>query len=86
MMLAFKGFFWWLRGRECACSERESGFDPWVGKISWMRAWQPTPEFLPGEFRGQRSLVGWSSWGLKESDTTEQLEHAGMLAFKVNLD
>ena len=41
--------------------------------IPWRRAWQPTPVFLPGESHGQRSLVGYSSWGLKESDTTEQL-------------
>ena len=25
------------------------GFDPWVGKIPWRRAWQPTPVFLLGE-------------------------------------
>ena len=25
------------------------GFDPWVGKKPWRRAWQPTPVFLPGE-------------------------------------
>ena len=31
-------------------------FDPWVGKIPWRRAWQPTPVFLPGESHGQRSL------------------------------
>ena len=35
--------------------------------------WQPTPVFLPGESHGQRSLVGYSPWGRKESDTTEQL-------------
>ena len=29
------------------------GFDPWVGKIPWRRAWQPTPVFLPGESHGQ---------------------------------
>ena len=34
------------------------GFDPWIGKISWRRAWQPTPVFLPGESHAQRSLVG----------------------------
>ena len=34
------------------------GFDSWVGKISWRRVRQPTPGFLPGESRGQRSLVG----------------------------
>ena len=28
---------------------KRCGFDPWVGKISWRRAWQPTPVFLPGE-------------------------------------
>ena len=34
------------------------GFDPWVRKIPWRRAWQPIPVFLPGESHGQRSLVG----------------------------
>ena len=34
------------------------GFDRWVGKIPWRRAWQPTPVFLPGESHGQRSLAG----------------------------
>ena len=37
------------------------------------RKWQPTPVFLPGKFHGQRRLMGHSSWGHKESDTTEQL-------------
>ena len=46
-------------------------FNPWVGKITWRRAWHPTPAFLPGEFHGQRSLAGYSSWGHKELDTTE---------------
>ena len=49
------------------------GFSPWVRKIPWRRKWQPTPVFLPGEFHGQRSLVGYSPWGRKESDTTERL-------------
>ena len=31
--------------------------------------------FLPGELHGQRSLVGYNSWGGKESDTTEWLTH-----------
>ena len=52
---------------------QETVFDPWVGKISWRREWQPTPEFFPGEFHGQRSLVGYSPGGHKESDTTERL-------------
>ena len=33
------------------------------------------PVFLPGEFHGQRSLVGYSPWGCKELDMTEQLTH-----------
>ena len=33
------------------------GFSPWVGRIPWRRAWQPTPVFLPGESHGQSSLV-----------------------------
>ena len=37
-------------------------FDPWVRKIPWRRAWQPTPVFLPGESQGQRSLAGCSRW------------------------
>ena len=35
--------------------------------------WQPTPVFLPGESHGQRSLVGYSPWGCKESNTTEAI-------------
>ena len=55
--------------------DKESGFDPWVGMIPWRREWQPTPVFLPGEFHGQRNLEGYSPWGHKELDTTEQLTH-----------
>ena len=39
------------------------------------RAWQPTLVLLPGESHGQRSLAGYSPWGHKESDMTEQLTH-----------
>ena len=45
-------------------------FDSWMGKIPWRSKWKPTPAFLPGEFHGQRSLVGYSPWGL-QSDTTD---------------
>ena len=43
--------------------------------LNTRRKWQPTPVVLPGESRGQRSLAGYSPWGHKESDTTEQLTH-----------
>ena len=46
------------------------GSIPGSGRFPWRRAWQPTPVFLPGEAHGQRSLVGYSPQGLKESDTT----------------
>ena len=39
--------------------------------LKWRRKWQPTPVFLPGESRGQRSLVGCHLWSHAESDTTE---------------
>ena len=48
-------------------------------RSSWIyglreRAWQPTPVFLPRKSHGQRSLAGYSPWGLKESDKTEAAE------------
>ena len=52
-------------------------FNPWVGKIPWRRAWQPTPVFLPGESHGLKSLVGYGPEGCKESDMTEVTKHAG---------
>ena len=45
----------------------------WVRKILWRRKWQPNPVFSPGKFHGQRSLIGYSPWGGKESDMTDQL-------------
>jgi len=52
--------------------ETQTGrFSPWVRKIVWRRKWQPTSVFL--KFHGQRSLVGYSPGGLKESDMTEPL-------------
>ena len=38
---------------------------PWSGK------WQHTSVFLPEKFHEQKSLVGYSSWGRKESDMIE---------------
>ena len=55
----------WLSGKE-----RRWGFDPWVRKTPWRKKWQLSPIFLPGESHGQRSLVGYSPWGPKESDMT----------------
>ena len=52
---------------------RRFEFNLWVGTIPWRREWQPTPVFLPGESMDKRSLAGYSPWGRKESDMTEQL-------------
>ena len=41
--------------------------------IPWRKKWHPTPVLLPGKSHGWRSLVGYSPWGPKESDTTEWL-------------
>ena len=47
---------------------------PGLGRFPWRREWPPTSEFLPGKFHGQRSLVGYSPWGHKESDMTEHIQ------------
>ena len=44
---------------------QETGLDPWVGKIPWMRVWQPTPVFLPGESPGTEETGGLHSVGSK---------------------
>ena len=53
--------------KDSACSR--PGFDPWVGKIPWRREWQPTPVLLSGESYGQRSLAGYSVYGVTKSRT-----------------
>ena len=72
-------FLRWFSGyrvhQQCR-RHRRCGFDPWVRKIPWRRARQPTPVFLPGESHGQRSPAGYSSWDHKESNPAETTEHA----------
>ena len=71
---SFRGFRGGASGKEPACQCRRckrNGFNPWVKKIPWKRAWQPTLVFLLGESSGQSSLVGYSPWGCKELDMTE---------------
>ena len=63
-------------GKEPTCQCRRPkrpGFNPWVKKIPWRREWLPTSVFLPGESHGQRSLVGYTPEGRKESDTLKRL-------------
>ena len=72
--IKFEGLPWWLRCWRICLQCGRTGFNPWVGKILWRREWLPTPVFLPGEFHGEGSLVGYSR-GHKELDMTEQLTH-----------
>ena len=51
------------------------GSIPRLGRSPGEGNGSPTPVFLPGKSYGQRSLVGNSSWGCKELDTTEQLNN-----------
>ena len=52
-----------------------------VPSLGWEEPWRRdqllTAVLLPGEFHGQRSLVGYNPGGSKESDMTEQLTHTG---------
>ena len=59
----------WLQHRRC-------GFNPWVRRIPWRRARQPSPVVLPGKAQGQRSQEGYRPEGFKELYTTEVAEHA----------
>ena len=49
--------------------KKRGSLDPWVGKIPWTGAWQPTPVLLPGESLGQRNLAGLQSIGSQKSWT-----------------
>ena len=77
MCIAFIGLPRWLSGKKESAGQcrrhRRPEFDPWIGKILWGRKWQPTPVLLPGKSHEQRSMVGYSPWGRKESDMTERL-------------
>ena len=72
MNLSFGG----ASGKELACQCRRlkrQRFHPWVRKIPWKRAWQPTPVFLPGKSHGQRSLMDYGPQSHKGSIMTKRL-------------
>ena len=66
-------------GKESTCNAGDSG----SGRSPEEGKWQPTPVFLSGEFHGQRSLEGYSPWGCKESDMTEQLTHTQCILLNI---
>ena len=59
------------------------GLDPWVGKMPWRRAWQPSPLFLPGEFPQTEEPGGLQSMGHKELDKMEQLSTTEVRGLRV---
>ena len=65
------GLPWGSDSKESACNAGDPGSIPESVRFVWRSKWLPTPAFLPGKSHGQRSLVGYSPCGHKESDTTE---------------
>ena len=71
-----------VNGKEPICNAStfwRQRFDPWVGKIPWSRAWQPTAVFLPEESTGTEELGSYSPLDRKELDTTEATSHTCIL-------
>ena len=60
LQICLQTWLWVVKNLPINAGDVRHRFDPWVGKIPWRRAWQPTPVFLPGESHGQRSLAGCS--------------------------
>ena len=71
LVMVAQGFLGGPNGKEPTCQCRRCRFDPWVRKMPWRRAWQPTSLLFPGESHGQGSQVG-----CQESDMIEVTEHA----------
>ena len=57
--------------KESTYNAGDPGSIPGSGRSPGAKEWHPTPVFLPGEFHGQRILMGYSPWDCRESDTTE---------------
>ena len=61
-----------MTGRHGQWHPRKSFWET-LNTYIWRRQWHPTLLLLPGKSHGQRSLVGCSPWGCKDSDMTERL-------------
>ena len=67
------GLPWWLRQERICLQCRRPRFGSWIRKVPWRRKWQSTPALFSGKSHGRRRLIGYSPWGCKQLDTTEQL-------------
>ena len=66
-------------GKEPACRcrrHRNRGFDPWVRKIPWRRAWQPTPVFLPRESPWTEEHGGLHSIGSQKESILSKVQYS----------
>ena len=62
-------------GKRPACNAGVVGSIPGLERFPWRREWLPTLVFLPGDFRGQRSLEGYSPYGRIGATVTFALTH-----------
>ena len=70
-LVNFKGYPGSSDSKESACNAGDPGLI--LGSENPLKKGiVTTPGFLPGESHGQKGLVGYSPWGHKELDTTEQ--------------
>ena len=94
LLLSDSKYAWWLNAKSIKLSDGvvmnppasagDVGLIPESGRYSGEGKWQPTRVFLPEKFHRHRSLVHYSPWGHKESDTTEYLStHAGSVSQKL---
>ena len=61
----FKDWLKWAQMVKNLPAMPETRFNLWVREIHWKKQWLPILVFMPGEFHGQRSLMGYSPWGHK---------------------
>ena len=74
--VSVQGFLGSSAGKESACNAGDLGSVPWLGRSPAGRHGNPLQYFCLENLHGQRSLVGYRSWGCKESYTTERLSTA----------
>ena len=78
----YLGLLWWLIGKESACNAGDAGSILGLGRSPGGGHGSPLQYSCLENPHGQRSLVVYSSWGHKESDTTEATEHAHAVTMK----
>ena len=77
-MAFFRGFPGGSDGKAPVCNVGDPGSIPGLGRFPGEGNGNPLQYSWPGKFHGQRSLVGYSPWGHKESDMTERLHFTSM--------